>query len=277
MALSLQAVQHAFADRYAIERALGRGGMATVFLGRATGTQRAVAVKVLHPEFAISVGVARFRREMHILASLDHASILPMIDSGSAGSFIYYAMPLAEGGTLAGRLSQQRRLPLSDTIAIARQVAAALDHAHARNVIHRDIKPDNIMFEGTRALVADFGVARAVERAAGDVISSSGLIVGTPAYMSPEQAAGEVDLDHRTDIYALACVVFEMLAGEPPFAGRTAQIVMSRHVHEPPPSVCILRPDLPATLDHVLKRGLAKEPADRPASARELVEAMSRP
>lgn len=267
MDLSVAVVQRALVGRYVIERKLGYGGMAIVFLGRHEATQQTVAIKVLRPDFAATVG-DRFDREIAILTELVHPNIVPILESGEARGLVYYVMAYAGGGTLAERLAASGPLPLDTIIRVARDIAAALDYAHARNVLHRDIKPDNIMFEDDgRTLLCDFGVARAIERAAGDRISSSGLVVGTPAYMSPEQASGAAELDARSDIYSLGCVVYEMLVGQPPFTGRTAQTIMARHAREPAPRVRVLRPELPPCVEAALLGALAKQPEERPASA----------
>jgi len=261
MPLRVDAVRSALADRFEILQVLGSGGMAHVYAARQQLTGRRVAVKVLRPEFAVTILAERFHQEIAFLTALDHPNILPLLESGQSGYYVWYAMPFATGGSLKHRLERERRLPFADAFAVARELAAGMDYAHAHNVIHRDIKPENVMFDEGRHRLCDFGVARAIVRAAEDRISSSGLVVGTPSYMSPEQAAGEA-LDHRTDIYALACVVYEMLAGEPPFTGATPQAVFRRQIAERPPSLRVVRPDLPAHVEHAVLRGLAKE-ADR--------------
>jgi serine/threonine protein kinase len=258
MPLRVAAVRSALADRFEILRLLGSGGMAHVFAAREQLTRRMVAVKVLRPEFAVTILSERFHQEIAFLTALDHPNILPLLASGQSDHFIYYAMPFATGGSLKERLQRERGLPLTDAFQIARQLAAGIDYAHAHNVIHRDIKPENVMFEEGRPMLCDFGVARAIVRAAEDRISSSGLVVGTPSYMSPEQASGEA-LDHRTDVYALACVVYEMLAGEPPFTGATPQAVFRRQIADRPPSLRVVRPDLPKHVEEAVLRGLAKD------------------
>ncbi len=278
VSVKLDVVSQALAGRYEVERTLARGGMSFVFEGRQTGTGRRVAIKVLRPEFAATLVGDRFHREVAILAALEHPNVLPLIESGLAGRLVYYVMPFAAGDSLRPRLAREHRLSLDDALAIARDVAAALDYAHGRNIIHRDIKPENIMFlepGDRRAVICDFGVARAIMAAGGERISSSGLVVGTPSYMSPEQAAGMADLDHRSDIYALACVVYEMLAGEPPFTGRSAQSIMARQVRERPPSLRIVRPDTPQHVEDALLQALAKAPEDRPGSGSDLVQLLS--
>jgi eukaryotic-like serine/threonine-protein kinase len=215
---SLSAPPPSFADslrsRYTFEHELGRGGMATVYLARDVKHDRFVALKVLHPELSAALGPARFLREIQVIARLQHPHILPLIDSGEANGLVYYLMPYVEGESLRDRLRREKQLPLEDALRIAREVALALDYAHRHGVVHRDIKPENILLSDNQALVADFGVARAVEAAGQDRLTETGLSVGTPSYMSPEQAAGERDLDGRTDIYSLGCVLYEMSVGE---------------------------------------------------------------
>jgi serine/threonine protein kinase len=251
-----------FAGRYAIERVLGRGGMATVYRARDLRHERAVALKVLHPEFAASMAGSRFAREIRLLASLHHPHILPLFDSGEHDGAVFYVVPCVEGESLRRRLDREARLPLEDALRIAREVAGALDYAHRHGVIHRDIKPENILLEDEHAIVADFGVARAVTRAVDDAHTTAGMAVGTPAYMSPEQASGEAELDGRSDQYSLACVLFEMLAGAPPFSGTTPRIIIARRFTEPPPSLRRER-DVPEPLDRAIRRALSPVPADR--------------
>jgi serine/threonine protein kinase len=251
-----------FAGRYTIERVLGRGGMATVYRARDLRHDRAVALKVLHPEFAASIAGARFAREIRLLAGLHHPHILPLFDSGEHEGAVFYVVPCVEGESLRRRLDRERRLPLEDALRIAHEVAEALDHAHRHGVIHRDIKPENILLEEGHAIVADFGVARAVTRAVDEAHTTAGMAVGTPAYMSPEQASGEAELDGRSDEYSLACVVYEMLAGTPPFSGATSRVIIARRFTEPPPSVRRER-DVPEPVDRAIRRALSPVPADR--------------
>src|SRR5574341_2438029 len=234
-------LQSAVAGRYEVVREIGRGGMAAVFLARAHAAGEAVAIKVLRPEFARVVGVERFLREIVLHRRLRHAHILPLLDTGHAGALPFYVMPFAAGDSLQRRLERAGPLPLAEALAITTAVAAALDYAHAQNIVHRDIKPANILFDGTRPTVSDFGVARAVVAAGGDALSTSGLLVGTPEYMSPEQADGGRALDGRSDLYGLGCVVYEMLAGGPPFTGPSVQAILARHLREPPPSLRSVR------------------------------------
>jgi TolB-like protein len=268
-------LQSALPAHYVVERELGHGGMATVYLADDLRYHRKVALKVLLPELASLVGRTRFLREIEIEASLSHPGIVPLFDSGATDEFVYYVMPYVEGESLRDRLDRERQLPLDDALRIARDVGEALAHAHGRGVVHRDVKPANILLSGTRALVTDFGIARAVSVAGGEQITSSGLAVGTPAYMSPEQAAASDPVDQRADVYALGCVVYEMLAGEPPFTGATAQAVMARARVESPPSLEVVRPGVGHAVAHVVEKALAKAPADRWQSVGEFVGALA--
>jgi serine/threonine protein kinase len=269
----LERLRAALAERYAIEREVGRGGMAAVFLATDRRAAGRVAIKVLLPAFARVMGPERFHREIATLLGLSHANILPLLASGQAGPLPYYVMPYAEGGSLRNHLDES--LPFTHVVAVTRDVAAALDYAHEQNIVHRDIKPENVVFDAGRALVCDFGVARAIIRAGGEELSSSGLVVGTPAYMSPEQASGEQELGPASDLYALGCVVYEMLVGEPPFTGPTVQAVLARQVHERPRSLRVVRPDLPPHVERAVQTALAKRPEDRPQSGAEFVSLLT--
>ena len=254
----------ALADRYRIERELGAGGMATVYLAEDLKHHRKVAVKVLRPELADALGPERFLREIEIAASLRHPHILPLYDSGNADGFLFYVMPLVEGESLATVIRREKQLPIDDALRYAREVADALSYAHAHGVVHRDIKPDNVMIESGHAVVADFGIAKAVA-SAGDVtaLTGTGMSVGTPTYMSPEQASGDRDVDGRSDLYSLGCVLYEMLAGQPPFSGATIDVLVRQHIMTPPPPVTQFRPAVPPAVADALARALAKAPADR--------------
>src|SRR5512143_3682836 len=265
----------ALADHYHVERELGHGGMATVYLAQDLKLPRPVALKVLRPELAAALGPERFLREVRITARLNHPHILPLLVSGEARGFLYYVMPYVEGESLRDRLTREKQLPLDDALQIAREVADALSYAHSHGVIHRDIKPENILLESRHAVVADFGIARAVSVAGGERLTGTGLAVGTPAYMSPEQATGESDLDGRSDEYALGCVLYEMLAGEPPFTGPTPQAVVAKRLSTPPPAVSILRDTVPAGVEAALSRALARTPADRWPTAAEFAAALA--
>jgi serine/threonine-protein kinase len=257
-------------SRYRIERQLGRGSVATVLLAEDLERGEYVAVKVLKPELAGGIVADRFHREIRILSDLNHPGILSVFDSGQSGTLMYFTMPFADGGTLRDRMDDRGTFALAEVAALLRVVSGAIDHAHGQGVIHRDIKPENVVFRGDQPLMCDFGVARAVIRAAGDTISTSGLVVGTPSYMSPEQARGEDDIDHRTDLYGLGCLIFELLAGSPPFTGRTVQSIMARQVADPPPPLRSRRDDVPDAVDTVLATCLDKDRRARPASAAEI-------
>jgi serine/threonine-protein kinase len=253
----------ALADRYRIDRVIGSGGMATVYLAQDLKHERQVAVKVLNPVLAESLGAERFLREIKTAANLTHPHILPVHDSGEADGFLFYVMPFVAGESLRARLTKERQLPVEDAVQIAREIADALAHAHEAGVIHRDVKPANIMLEAGHAVLADFGVAHAVSEARGERLTRTGTSLGTPSYMSPEQASGDVELDGRSDQYALGCVLYEMLAGQPPFSGAQFEAVVRQHVLDEPPSVRKLRPTVPTEVEDAINRALAKSPADR--------------
>jgi serine/threonine-protein kinase len=266
-------IRTALAGRYRIERVLGEGGMATVYLAEDLKHQRMVAVKVMRPELAATLGSERFLREVAIAARLSHPHILAVHDSGSVDGLLYYVMPLVEGESLPARLAREKQLPVADALQIAREVAEALAYAHQRGIIHRDIKPANILLSAGHALVADFGIARAT----GDdtrALTQTGLAIGTPQYMSPEQASGDPTVDGRTDVYALGAVLYEMLAGEPPFTGPTAQAIITRSITEPPRPLHQSRAALPVALTTAVQTALAKAPADRFASAAAMADAL---
>ena len=270
------ALVEALRDRYVLERELGRGGMATVHLARDLKHGRPVALKVLHPELAASLGPERFLREIRTTAQLRHPHILPVHDSGEAAGQLWYTMPYVEGESLRARLTRERQLSLEDALQVARQVLGALSYAHTHGVVHRDIKPENILLEGDEAVVADFGISRAIGAAGGETLTQTGLVVGTPAYMSPEQAAGQLDLDGRSDLYSLGCVLYEMLAGHAPFLGRTPQELLARHALDPLPPLRSVRPGVPVDVEQAITKALAKVPADRFATASEFAEALER-
>ena len=221
-------LQSGLADRYRLERELGRGGMATVFLAHDLRHDRPVAFKVLHPDLAATLGPERFQREIRTTARLQHPHILPVLDSGEAAGQLWYTMPYVEGESLRDRLRREGQLPLDDALQISREVADALGYAHSQEIVHRDIKPENILLSRDHALVADFGIARALQAADAEHLTVTGLAVGTPAYMSPEQADGRSSIDGRSDLYSLACVLYEMLTGEAPYTGRTPQAVIAK-------------------------------------------------
>ena len=262
------------AARYRIERELGAGGMATVYLAHDLRHDRDVAIKVLHPELAAALGGDRFLTEIKTTARLQHPHILPLLDSGESGGLLFYVMPYVAGETLRARLDRERQLPIEDALRIAREVADALGCAHALGVIHRDIKPENILLQGSHALVADFGIALAVQQAGGARMTQTGLSLGTPSYMSPEQAMGEKSVDLRTDLYALGALTYEMLAGEPPFTGPSAQAVIARVLTEAPRGLSLQRKSVPSNVDHAVLRALEKLPADRFGTAKEFTDAL---
>jgi len=265
------------AGRYAIERELGSGGMATVYLARDTRHDRQVAVKVMRPDLAASLGAERFAREIAIAASLAHPHIVPLHDSGVADGIVYYVMPFIEGESLRDRMARGRQLPVDEALRLACEVADALAYAHARGLVHRDIKPENVLLTGGHALVADFGIARAVSLAEDRRLTESGMAVGTPAYMSPEQAFADPGIDGRTDQYSLACVLYEMLAGEPPYMAPTAQAIIARRLADPMPSLRAAREAVPEHVERAIRRALAREPADRFPSAAAFADALRRP
>ena len=264
----------ALADRYRIERELGAGGMATVYLAEDVKHGRKVALKVLKPDLAAVLGGERFVQEITTTAGLQHPNILPLFDSGSADGFLYYVMPYVEGETLRDRLHRERQLSVADSLEITAQVAAALAYAHERGIVHRDIKPDNIMFSSGQAVVADFGIARAIDAAGGNQLTATGMAVGTPAYMSPEQSAGESNVDGRSDQYSLASVLYEMLAGEPPFTGQTAAAVIAKRLGSPTPQVRVVRNGVPESVDRALQKAMQRSTADRFGSVTQFVEAL---
>ena len=266
-------VRAALAGRYAIERELGRGGMATVYLAEDLKHHRPVAIKVLAPEVAAAVGRERFLREIATAARLSHPHILPLHDSGEADGVLYFVMPYVEGESLRDRLVREKQLPIEDAITIVRQVASALSYAHSRDVVHRDVKPDNVLLSEGGAVVADFGIAGAL-LAAGGRLTQTGIILGTPAYMSPEQGAGERALDGRSDVYSLGCVLYEMLTGEPAFTGPTAQAIIAKRFTEPAPSARRLRDTVPLVVDRAIAKALARTPADRFATPHDFAKAL---
>ncbi len=272
-AFEVNRVRSALAEHYRIERVLGEGGMATVYLAEDLKHNRKVAVKVMRPELAATLGAERFLREVEIAARLTHPHILPVHDSGSADGVLYYVMPLVEGESLTSRIARERQLPVEESLRLAREVAEALAYAHKRGIVHRDIKPANILLHEGHALVADFGIARAADDAV--ALTKSGLAIGTPQYMSPEQAAGEPNIDGRTDIYALGCVLYEMLTGEPPFTGPTAQAIITRSITEEPRPISRTRAVIPPAVDSAVLKALAKSAADRWNSASDFADALA--
>ncbi len=264
----------ALADRYRIEREIGAGGMATVFLATDLKHDRAVAIKVLKPELAAVLGTERFLQEVRIAARLDHPHILTLIDSGAADGMLYYVLPFVRGESLRAKLARERQLPIDDALSIARQVGGALEYAHRQGVVHRDIKPENILLHEGEAILTDFGIALAVREAGGNRLTETGTSLGTPEYMSPEQATGDRTLDARSDVYSLGAVVYEMLTGEPPHTGASVQAVIAKLLTERPTRVQVLRETVPASVDAAVSKALAKVPADRYRSAGDFVAAL---
>jgi len=277
MADILTQLNAALRNRYVLEREIGRGGMATVYLARDLKHARPVALKVLHPELAATLGPDRFVREVQLTARLQHPHILPVHDSGESAGQLWYTMPFVEGESLRDRLKREGQLPLDDALRIARDVLAALAYAHGRGIIHRDIKPENILLEAGEAVVADFGIARAISAAGAERLTQTGLAVGTPTYMSPEQAAAGAELDGRSDLYSVGCVLYEILAGEPPYTGPTPQAVMAKRFLEPVPHLSTMRDTVPEAVERAVTKALAKLPADRFATAAEFALALHAP
>jgi serine/threonine protein kinase/Tfp pilus assembly protein PilF len=256
-------LNESLAGRYHVTRELGKGGMATVFLAEDLRHGRDVALKVLHPELASALGSDRFLREIRLAARLNHPRILPLFDSGEAAGFLYYVMPYIDGESLRDRLNRDKQLTLEEALDIGKSVASALDYAHRHHIVHRDIKPENIMLNDGEAMVMDFGIAKALTAASNDTLTQVGMVVGTPAYVSPEQAAGEVEIDGRSDQYSLGCVLYEMLSGERPFTGPTTQAVLNRRFTEPVPSLQAVIDGVPDEIEAALARAMAKDPAAR--------------
>jgi eukaryotic-like serine/threonine-protein kinase len=265
----MERIQRVLAARYVIERELGHGGMAVVFLARDIRHDRPVAIKVFRSDVGDATGAERFQREIRLLARLQHPHILPLYDSGTTGETSYFVSPFIEGETIRDRLKRERQLPIDEAVRLAMEVADALDFAHTHDVIHRDIKPENILQHDGHAVVADFGIARAMRRSAGEWTTSAGMAVGSPAYMSPEQAAGDRQIDGRTDIYSLACVLYEMLTGHPPFGGRSAHLIIVARMTGTARPVRDLREGVPPELEAALTRALERAPNDRFPNAAE--------
>lgn len=279
-AAAMARVAAALEGRYTVQREIGRGGMASIYLAEDVRHRRPVAVKVLHPEMAATVGAKRFVREIQTEARLAHPNIVPLLDSGDAAGVLYYVMPLVEGESLRTRLDRTRPLPVGEALHIATEIADALDCAHRHNVLHRDIKPENILLQEGHAVVVDFGIARAITHANAealdDRITATGVTVGTLDYMSPEQAAGEASLDGRSDIYAVGCVLHEMLVGVPPFRAPSMSALLARIMDFPVPSVRERRAEVPDAVDALVRRCLAKRPGGRFGTAAELRTALER-
>jgi serine/threonine protein kinase/Flp pilus assembly protein TadD len=267
-------LEDALSGSYDIERELGRGGMATVYLAQDARHKRRVALKVLHPDLSSSIGPDRFLREIQLAARLNHPHIVPLFDSGEAGGFLYYVVPVMEGETLRDRLLRDGQIPLDEALQLVRGIASALDYAHRQNIVHRDIKPENVMLQDGEAVVMDFGIGKAVTVAADDTLTQTGMVVGTPAYLSPEQAAGETRIDGRSDQYSLACVLFEMLSGKKPWTGPTAQSVISKRFSDPVPSLRSVYEKTPDEVENALLKALSRDAADRFATTVEFARAL---
>ncbi len=270
----LESVKAALESRYSIERELGRGGMATVYLAEDFRHGRSVAVKVLHPELASALGSDRFLREIRLAARLNHPHILPLFDSGDAGGFLFYVMPYIEGESLRDRMNREGQLTLEDSLHIGRAVAGALDYAHRNHIVHRDIKPENIMLNEGEPMVMDFGIAKAVTAAGSDTLTQTGMVIGTPAYVSPEQAAGEIEIDGRSDQYSLGCVLFEMMTGKRPFTGPTVQSVLTKRFTESVPPLSEMLEGVPNEIDRALSKALSRDAAARFTTSGEFARAL---
>ena len=271
---ALLRLSSALSDRYRLERELGQGGMATVYLAEDLKHGRKVAIKVLHPELSAVIGGERFLSEIKTTASLQHPHILGLIDSGEADGLLYYVMPFIEGETLRARLHREKQLPVDDAVRLTKEVASALEFAHKRGIVHRDIKPENILLQDGQALVADFGIALAVQQAGGSRMTQTGMSLGTPAYMSPEQAMGEREIGARSDVYALGAMTYEMLTGEPPFTGPNSQAIVAKVLTEQPPPLRPKRPSVPPAVEHAVLVALQKLPADRFGTAKDFADAL---
>jgi len=270
----IQRLAAALPKRYVVQREIGEGGAAHVFLADDSERGQLVAVKVLRPEVATETGERRFQREIEIVRAFKHPNILPLLDYGTVGGQFYFTTPFIEGDTLKEKIKRERQLPLADAVAIMSDVAAALDHAHTRGIIHRDVKPANILLAKTGTVVADFGIARAVAVDRAEAITMSGVSLGTPEYMSPEQCGAMRELDARCDVYSLGCVVYEMLSGKPPFAGATDAAIIARHFNETPRPIREIAPSVPDAVDRAIAKSLAKTRAHRYYSAGEFFDAV---
>ncbi len=277
MTAAPESLTEALNGRYSLEREIGRGGMATVYLARDLREGRLVAIKVMHPGLVATIGTDRFLREIEIAASLSHPRIVPLYESGDAGGVLYYIMPYVEGESLYELLERERRLPLDEALRITHDVADALGHAHSQGVLHRDVKPENILVAGGRALVADFGLARAIGAASYRKLTETGIIVGTVFYMSPEQLREDRDLDQRADIYSLGCMLYEMLTGEPPYSGTSLNQLITRILRAPVPSARRLHDRVPPAVDEAISRALSKPAAGRFTTMQEFAAALPQP
>src|SRR5687768_965407 len=273
--LPIERLRDALEQTYSIDRELGRGGMATVYLAQDGKHERLVALKVLHPDLAASLGPDRFLREIKLAARLNHPHILPLHDSGAAEGFLYYVMPYVEGESLRERLDREHQLPVDEAVHHGRAIASALDYAHRQGIVHRDIKPENVMLYEGEAMVMDFGIAKAVTAAGTETLTQTGMMIGTPAYVSPEQAAGETNLDGKSDQYSLACMLYEMLTGERPFAGGTPQATMAKRFSEMPRAVRQIRSTVPESVEKAITRAMSIEASGRYATAAQFGQALA--
>src|SRR5678816_2750353 len=274
MALPIENLRSSLTNAYSIDRELGRGGMATVYLAQDVKHDRVVALKVLHPELAASLGPDRFLREIKLAARLNHPHILPLFDSGDAEGFLYYVMPYVEGESLRERLDREQQLPVEEAVHHTRAIASALDYAHRQGIVHRDIKPENVMLYEGEAMVMDFGIAKAVSSAGTETLTQTGMMIGTPAYVSPEQAAGEVNLDGKSDQYSLACVVYEMMTGERPFSGATPQAIMAKRFSETPKPLRAIRNTVPESVEKAVSRAMSTEAGARYSTTAQFGQAL---
>src|SRR5438477_6259082 len=274
---ALDTLQSALGERYKFEREIGAGGMATVYLARDLRHERQVAVKVLKPELGAVLGADRFLSEIKVTANLQHPNLLPLFDSGEAGGLLFYVMPFVEGETLRDMLDREKQLGIEEAVHIAIGAASALEYAHGHGVIHRDLKPENIFIHSGQPIIADFGIALAVSKAGGARVTQTGLSLGTPQYMSPEQAAGDRVIDARSDIYSLGAVTYEMIAGEPPHSGTSAQAIIAKLMTSEPRPLYTLRGTVPVHVAATVEKALAKLPADRFHSAKEFSQAIQNP
>ena len=275
MNVLVERLQEMLSDRYRFERELGHGGMAVVLLAHDVRHGRPVAIKVFRSDVGDAMGAERFQREIRLLARLQHPHILPLYDSGTTGETSYFVTAFVEGESLRERLRREHQLPIDEAVRLASEIADALDFAHQHDVVHRDIKPENILLHDGHAVVADFGIARAMRRRGAEMTTAAGLVVGSPAYMSPEQASGEPEIDGRTDIYSLASVLFEMLTGNPPFTGLSAQSIIAQRMTGAPPLLRLNRPEVPAALEAAVSKALERAPSDRYRTAGEFGGALS--
>src|SRR5512141_3143515 len=272
--LPVERLRESLSQSYSIDRELGRGGMATVFLAQDSKHDRVVAIKVLHPDLAASLGPDRFLREIKLAARLNHPHILPLFDSGEANGLLYYVMPYVEGESLRERIDRDRQLPIQEAVKHTEAIASALDYAHRQGIVHRDIKPENVMLYENMAMVMDFGIAKAVSAAGTETLTQTGMMVGTPAYVSPEQAAGETNLDGRSDQYSLACMLYEMIAGERPFSGGTPQSIMAKRFTETPQPLQSVRSSVPPSVDWAVSKAMSTEASSRFTTSAQFSQAL---